>query len=246
MPASFLGELLGTMILVLLGNGALASALLNQTRARALGTGWFAIAGGWAFGITAGMLVAQAAGSPTPELNPALTLAFWLRGELALVEALLHMLAQLSGAFLGALLVWLAYLPHWAVTSDAQRKLACFSTSPSIGSASAQIISEIIASFVLVYVLLSIYSPSSPFGGNLELGVAPLLVGALFWGLGLALGGPSHYALNPARDLGPRLAYTLLPLNEKVAGHWRYAWMPVVGPLVGGLLASLVAWAVGL
>ncbi|PDW04338.1 MIP/aquaporin family protein [Candidatus Viridilinea mediisalina] len=246
MPSSFLGELLGTMILVLLGNGALASALLNQTRARALGTSWLGVTGGWALGITTGMLVAQAAGSPTPELNPALTLAFWLRGELALVDALLHMLAQLSGAFLGALLVWLAYLPYWAVTNDAQRSLACFSTSPSVGPPSAHMISEIIATFVLVYVLLSLYSPSSPFGGNLELGIAPLLVGAVLWGLGLALGGSSHYAINPARDLGPRLAYTLLPISAKVAGHWRYAWVPVLGPLVGGLLATLVAWAVGL
>jgi glycerol uptake facilitator protein len=244
MPASFLGELLGTMILVLLGNGVVANVLLAQSKGN--NAGWIVITAGWAFAVMSGVFVAAAAGSPGADLNPAVTIAVMVRGGYDITTGLLHMVAQIIGAIIGATLVWLAYLPHWEITKDPGLKLACFSTGPAIRNPVSNLITEIIGTFVLVYVIFSIFSASGATAGSPASGVGPYLVASLVWGIGLSLGGPTGYAINPARDLGPRIAHLILPIAGKGDSDWSYAWIPVVGPLIGGVIAALVAMVVGI
>lgn len=244
MPASFLGELLGTMILILLGNGVVANVLLAQSKGN--NAGWIVITAGWAFAVMSGVFVAAAAGSPGADLNPAVTIAVMVRGGYDITTGLLHMVAQMIGAIIGATLVWIAYLPHWGITKDPGLKLACFSTGPAIRNPVSNLITEIIGTFVLVYVIFSIFSASGATAGSPAAGVGPYLVAALVWGIGLSLGGPTGYAINPARDLGPRIAHLILPIPGKGDSDWSYAWIPVVGPLIGGVIAALVAMVVGI
>jgi glycerol uptake facilitator protein len=244
MPASFLGELLGTMILVLLGNGVVANVLLAQSKGN--NAGWIVITTGWAFAVMSGVFVATAAGSPGADLNPAVTIAVMVRGGYDIGTGLMHMVAQIIGAMIGATLVWLAYLPHWEITKDPGLKLACFSTGPAIRNPVSNLITEIIGTFVLVYVIFSIFSANNPAPGIPASGVGPYLFASLVWGIGLSLGGPTGYAINPARDLGPRIAHLILPIAGKGDSDWSYSWIPVVGPLIGGVLAALVAMAVGI
>ena len=152
--------------------------------------------------------------------------------------------AQFIGAFLGSLLVWLHYMPHWGQTEDTGLKLACHSTGPAIRNTATNLVSEIIGTFVLVHVVYSIFSASGATAGNPAAGLGPYLVAALVWGIGLSLGGPTGYAINPARDLGPRIAHAVLPIAGKGGSDWSYAWIPVVAPVVGGVLAALLykAW----
>jgi glycerol uptake facilitator protein len=233
MTSPFLGEFLGTMILILLGDGVVAGVLLKRSKGE--GGGWMVITSGWAFAVMAGVFTAVACGSSDAHLNPAVTLGFAVRTG-SFGKCLPYIAAQLLGAMAGAALVWVHYLPHWKETPDAGLKLACFCTAPAIRNAVANLISEIIGTAVLVFVVGAIFSKAIASGGPGALG--PYLVASLVWGIGLSLGGPTGYAINPARDLGPRLAHAILPIAGKGGSDWSYATIPVVGPLLGGALAG--------
>ena len=239
MKAKFFGEFMGTMMLVLLGDGVVANVLLKRSKAE--GTGWLAIAAGWAFAVLVGVLTATACGSPDAHLNPAVTLGMAVTsGDYSKVVP--YIVAQMLGAIVGAVLVWLHFLPHWRLTEDPDVKLSCFSTLPAIRSTGANLTSEIIGTFVLVMVICAIFSKQvAPLG--LAAGVGPYLVGVLVWAIGLSLGGTTGYAINPARDLGPRIAHAFLPLGSKPTMNWSYAPIPVFGPLIGGALAGWFAHA---
>jgi glycerol uptake facilitator protein len=244
-PSPFLGELLGTMTLILLGDGVVAAVLLNNSKAPT--SGWIVITAGWAFAVMCGVFVAIATGSPGAEINPAVTIAFLITGFGGAVPdvtaAILHIVAQFIGAFIGAVLVWLAYLPHWAETADRGLKLAVYSTGPAIRNTVTNLITEIIGTFTLVFVVFSLFGNLAP-GKSPASNLGPFLVGALVWGIGLSLGGPTGYAINPARDLGPRIAHFLLPIAGKGDSDWGYSWIPVVGPIIGGLIAAVLRIAV--
>ena len=226
----FLGELIGTMVLILLGNGVVANVLLSKTKGN--NGGLIAITAGWAFGVTMGIFVAQKFGSPGAHLNPAVTIAMAVKDN-DFSNVLPFISAQLLGAILGATLVWLHHLPHWGATNDQSLKLAAFSTSPAIPNAPANLISEIIGTLVLVIGVIALYAEAGS-------GMAPLLVGVLVWSIGLSLGGTTGYAINPARDLGPRIAHAILPIAGKGGSEWGYAWVPVVGPIVAALIAGAI------
>jgi glycerol uptake facilitator protein len=241
MSSPTLGEFAGTFILIVLGDGVVAGVLLNRSKSQH--AGWLAITAGWAFAVMAGVFTAIAFGSPDAHLNPAVTLGAAVAvGDFAKVVP--YTAAQLAGAFLGAIVVWLHYLPHWAATTDGDTKLAVFCTGPAIRSTGANLVSELIGAFVLVLVAAAIFSSRVTVAG-LAPGLGPFLVGGLVWGIGLSLGGTTGYAINPARDLGPRLAHAILPIPGKRDADWGYAHVPVVAPLVGGALAGIVARVVG-
>jgi glycerol uptake facilitator protein len=233
MTSPFLGEFLGTMILILLGNGVVAGVLLKKSKAES--SGWIVITAGWALAVMAGVFTSIACGSSDAHLNPAVTLGFAVRaGSFAKVGP--YFAAQMLGAIVGAGIVWLHYLPHWKETPETGLKLACFCTAPAIRNAMANLVSEIIGTFVLVFVVGAIFSRSVAASGPGALG--PYLVGSLVWGIGLSLGGTTGYAINPARDLGPRIAHAILPVAGKGGSDWGYAGIPVVGPLIGGAIAG--------
>jgi glycerol uptake facilitator protein len=236
MISPFFGEFVGTLILIVLGDGVVGGVLLKRSKAE--NSGWMVITTGWALAVMAGVFAATACGSKDAYLNPAVTLGFAISsGDYSKLAPL--MAAQLLGAFLGAALVWLHYLPHWRETSDSAAKLAVFCTGPAIRSAGANLISEIIGTFVLVFIAATIFAKAvSPTGPAAGLG--PYLVGCLVWAIGLSLGGTTGYAINPARDLGPRIAHAVLPIAGKGSSDWGYAGIPVVGPLIGGGLAGLL------
>jgi glycerol uptake facilitator protein len=242
MERELLGEFMGTMLLVLLGNGVVAGALLRKSKAE--NAGWIVIATGWALAVMVAVFTAVSFGSAGAHLNPAVTLGMAVKtgdfGRFAPYAA-----AQLLGAMAGATLVWLHYLPHWSQTPDPEVKLACFSTGPAIRQPFANLISEIIGTFVLVLVGNAMFSKTASPSGPAP-GLGPYLVGCLVWGIGLSLGGTTGYAINPARDLGPRIMHTLLPIAKKGGSDWGYAPIPILGPLIGGALAGLVARAVGM
>jgi len=239
MEAKFFGEFMGTMILVLLGDGVVANVLLKRSKAE--GTGWLAIAAGWAFAVLVGVLTATACGSPDAHLNPAVTLGMAVTsGDYS--KLVPYIVAQMLGAIVGAILVWLHFLPHWRLTEDPDVKLSCFATLPAIRSTGANLTSEIIGTFVLVMVICAIFSKQvAPLG--LAAGVGPYLVALLVWAIGLSLGGTTGYAINPARDLGPRIAHAFLPLGQRPVFNWSYAPIPVIGPLIGGAIAGFFAHA---
>ena len=236
MTSPFLGEFLGTMILVLLGNGVVAGVVLKRSKAEA--SGWMVITTGWALAVMAGVFVSIACGSSDAHLNPAVTLGFAVR-DASFVKLAPYIAAQLLGALAGATLVWLHYLPHWKETPDAAGKLACFCTAPAIRSFAANLVSEIVGTFVLVFVVGAIFSKRVAAMGPAA-GLGAYLVGSLVWGIGLSLGGTTGYAINPARDLGPRIAHAILPVAGKGGSDWSYAPVPIIGPLVGGALAGLL------
>jgi glycerol uptake facilitator protein len=226
--SSFLGEMMGTLVLILLGNGVVANVVLDKSKGQ--NAGWIVITAGWAFAVTMGIFVAQKFGSEGAHLNPAVTLAMAIKsGDWSFVPTCI--LAQMLGAILGSVLVWLAYLPHWAETRDQSAKLAAFCNAPAVRNTTANLITEIIATMMLIIGVVSIY-------GGEKSGVAPFLVGILVWAIGLSLGGSTGYAINPARDLGPRIAHALLPISGKGGSDWGYSWIPVVGPMIGALLAG--------
>ncbi|HEY1056016.1 MAG TPA: MIP/aquaporin family protein, partial [Emticicia sp.] len=179
-----------------------------------------------------GIFVAQKFGSTAAHLNPAVTVAMAVKtGDWSNVAPFI--IAQLIGAFIGAVLVWIVYLPHWSITEDKGAKLGIFATAPAVRHTTGNILSEVIGTIVLILASSSFYSTP-------ESGYGPLLVGFLVWSIGLSLGGPTGYAINPARDLGPRIAHALLPISGKGANDWGYAWIPIVGPIIGGVLAALL------
>jgi glycerol uptake facilitator protein len=230
------GEFLGTAVLVLLGDGIVAGVLMKGSKAE--NAGWVAITAGWAFAVMAGVFVALACGSPA-HLNPAVTLGVAFRsGDFSQVAPFAA--AQLAGAFVGAVLVWVHYGPHWRLTENADFKLGTFATIPAVRQPVSNILSEIIGTFVLVLGIAAIFSTRVSATGPAA-GLGPFLVGGLIWGIGLSLGGTTGYALNPARDFGPRLAHAILPIPGKRDSDWGYALVPIIGPLVGGALAGMVA-----
>lgn len=241
MTSPWLGEFLGTMILILLGDGVVAAVLLKRSKAES--GGWVVITAGWAFAVMAGVFTAIACGSSDAHLNPAVTLGFAVRdGNFAKFAP--YFGAQMLGAMAGAALVWLHYLPHWRETPDAAMKLLCFCTAPAIRKMLANLVSELIGTFVLVFVVGAIFSKGVAASGPAA-GLAPYLVGSLVWGIGLSLGGTTGYAINPARDLGPRIVHAILPVPGKAGSDWGYAPVPVVGPLAGGALAGVLLRVLG-
>jgi glycerol uptake facilitator protein len=241
MTSPLVGEFLGTMVLILLGNGVVAGVLLKGSKAE--GGGWIVITAGWAFAVMAGVFTAIACGSSDAHLNPAVTLGFAARtADFSKVAS--YSVAQLLGGIAGATLVWLHYLPHWRETPDASAKRACFCTAPAIRRSIPNLVSEVIGTFVLVFVVGAIFSKSVALTGPVA-GLGPYLVGSLVWGIGLSLGGTTGYAINPARDLGPRIAHALVPLAGKGPSDWNYAPIPIVGPLLGGAFAGLALRALG-
>jgi glycerol uptake facilitator protein len=238
MFVGFMGEMLGTLVLILMGNGVVACVLLSDSKGN--GGGWISITAGWGFAVLAGVVVAIAAGSQG-HLNPAVTFAFaYASGDTT--KILPYITGQFVGAFLGATLVWLSYLAHWPKTENPALKLACYSTGPAIRDVKANLLTEAIGTFLLVFVVVGIFSKAVGTVGAL----GPMMVGLLVWGIGLSLGGPTGYAINPARDLGPRVAHAVLPIAGKGSSDWGYAWIPVAGPIIGGLIAIAVAKATGM
>jgi len=241
MISPVLGEFMGTLTLILLGDGVVANVLLKRSKAEA--SGWIVITSGWAFAVLAGVFVAIAFGSSDAHINPAVTLAFAVQsGNYSKIVP--YFVAQLAGAFAGAVLVSVHFWPHWKETDNPIFKLAVFCTGPAIRNFAANLISEIIGTIVLVGVVMSIFSkrvaPAGPVAG-----LGPYLVAALVWGIGLSLGGTTGYAINPARDLGPRIAHAILPIPGKGKSDWGYAIVPVLGPLIGGVIAALIVRAAG-
>lgn len=241
MPNPLAGEFLGTMVLIIFGNGVVANCLLSKSKA--CGGGWMVITAGWAFGVVMGVFTAIATGAPQADINPAVTLAKTLNGVYPPAQALLTMAAQTAGAFAGACIVWLYFLPHWAATDDKDAKLAVFCTGPAIRHTGSNLFCEVTGTVLLISIIFAIFSKPV---GAVAPGLGPYLVGILVWGIGLALGGTTGYAINPARDLGPRLAHAVLPIAGKGTSDWGYAWIPVVGPLAGGGIAFMLAKALGL
>ena len=234
------GEFMGTMVLIVFGCGVCANMTLTNSKGQ--GGGWICIAIGWGFAVTLGVFTATTLGAPQGDLNPAVTLAKTMAGIYTPGQFIATSAAQLVGAMLGATIVWLAYLPHWEKTNDPATKLGVFATGPAIRSAGANFLCEVIATFFLMFVIWMIFSKPV---GALVPGYGPYIVGVLIWALGLSLGGPTGYAMNPARDLGPRLAHAILPIAGKGGSDWGYAWVPIAAPLVGGALAYIVANACG-
>jgi glycerol uptake facilitator protein len=224
-------ETIGTAILILLGDGVVAGVLLNKSKAQ--NAGWVVITFGWGLAVAIAVFaVAQFSGA---HINPAVTLGLWAIGETPGGDVPEYLIGQFLGAFIGAVLVFLAYLPHWAETEDPGLKLAVFSTGPAIRNPVANVITEVIGTFILVFGVLALGATKA----TADTGLVPLLVGLLVVGIGMSLGGPTGYAINPARDLGPRIAHAVLPIPGKGPSDWGYAWVPVVAPIIGGVLGAL-------
>lgn len=240
MPSTALGEFFGTAVLILLGNGVVAGVLLEHSKAKE--GGWIVITAGWAVAVLCGILVASSLGAPG-ELNPAGTIANILLGTRTVSDGLFHIAAQFAGAIVGATLVWLHYLKHWGVTQDRDAIRSCFCNTPAIRSTGANLISEGIGTAVLILVANAIGSAGVA-GASPASNLGPMLVAALIWGIGLSLGGPTGYAINPARDLGPRIAHAILPIANKGGSDWGYSWIPVVGPIAGAAAAALLWGAI--
>ena len=229
----FLSEVLGTGALILLGDGVVAGVLLSKSKAQ--NSGWIVITTAWAFAVFVGVLIAGPVSGA--HLNPAVTLGFLLNGSIDVPTAVVYWAGEMIGAFIGAVLVYLHYFPHWADTEDADLKLAVFSTGPAVRAPAWNLVSEIIGTFVLMFVIF-MFAAGSNKTGLAALGPLPVTFTVLV--IGLALGGTTGYAINPARDLGPRIAHFILPIPGKRDSDWGYSWIPVVGPLIGAAIAYLV------
>ena len=236
-------EVLGTGMLTLLGVGVVANVLLGKTKGKFVGPDWLLITFGWGFAVMAGVFVAYKSGA---HLNPAVTLGIWASGadeyapgvDIDFGSTMVYFAGEMTGAFLGAVFAWAAYKDHYDdEEAEAPLKLGTFSTGPQIRNYAWNTVTEIIGTFVLVFVILSF----APGGAPAELG--PLPVALLVVGIGASLGGPTGYAINPARDLGPRIAHFILPFKGKGDSDWGYSWVPIVGPIIGGILAGLLSQA---
>ena len=228
-------EFIGTMILVLLGNGVCAN--VNLSKSLGSNAGWMVVSTGWALAVTIAVYLVNAISGA--HLNPAVTIALASIGKFSWSDAGGYLVAQLGGAIAGAVLVWLTYLQHWRETKDEGAIRGSFCTGPPVRHTLSNLITEAIGTFVLVLGVLVVLSPDNlvPNTGFSE-GFAPVLVGMIVWSIGLSLGGSTGYAINPARDLGPRIAHAVLPIDGKGSSDWGYAWIPVLGPTVGGLIAA--------
>ena len=237
----FIAEFIGTTLLILLGNGVVANASLNKSLGE--GSGWIFITIGWAMAVfIAVFVVAPYSGA---HVNPAVTIGLALSGKFAWSKVATYIIAQLAGAFFGASLVWIHYREHYKTTEDQDKVLGTFSTGPAIPATFSNLVSEIIGTFVLVFAVLYITGPTVG-GQSASLGSLDALpVALVVLGIGLSLGGTTGYAINPARDLGPRIAHALLPISKKGGSNWGYAWIPVLGPIIGGALAAGVYLGLG-
>jgi glycerol uptake facilitator protein len=238
----FTAELIGTAILILLGDGVVAAVLLARSKAE--NSGWIVICFGW--GLAVAVAVYAVGRFSGAHINPAVTFGLASIGTTDWADVPIYLAGQFAGAFLGAVLVWLTYLLHWRETEDPGLKLAVFSTGPAIRNYGANLVTEVIGTFLLVFGILGITTnfgatvmTEAPLQQAFGVALPPLLVGLLVLGIGLSLGGPTGYAINPARDLGPRIAHFVLPVAGKGDSDWAYAWVPVVGPIVGGVLGAL-------
>lgn len=234
----FTAEFIGTLFVILLGNGVVANVLLTGTKG--YNSGWLVVTTGWALSVFTGVVIS--APYSGAHLNPAVTLGLAMVGKFAWDQVILYIVAQLLGAMLGAFLVWLLYKPHFDSTEDPLLQLAVFSTSPAIRHPWSNLFSEAVGTFVLIFVIFYVTTPElgndkTPIGMG-ALGAIP--VAFLVWAIGLSLGGPTGYAINPARDLGPRLIHALVPIKNKCHSDWKYAWIPVAGPLLGAGVAALL------
>jgi glycerol uptake facilitator protein len=232
----FIGEIIGTMILILLGDGVVANVVLNKTKGN--NSGWIVITTGWGLAVfTAVYITGPISGA---HINPAVTFGLAIEGGFDWADLPLYWVGQVIGAFIGAILVWLAYFKHWEGT-DPDGQLAVFSTGPAIRNYLWNLITEIIGTFMLVFGVFAIQGGDGSVVGSLS----AITVGFLVWSIGLSLGGPTGYAINPARDLGPRIAHQLLPLPGKGPSDWAYSWVPIVGPLIGAAVAAGLWMALG-
>jgi glycerol uptake facilitator protein len=234
----FTAELIGTMFLILLGNGVVANTILKGTKGNS--GGWMVITTGWALAVFVGVAVAGPYSGA--HLNPAVTLALAIAGKFAWNKVALYIVAQIIGAILGSFLMWVVYKDHFNSTSDPDTQLAVFSTAPAIKNSVFNLLSEIVGTFVLIFVLFyftnaELGDQKTPIGLG-SLGALP--VAFLVWAIGLSLGGTTGYAINPARDFGPRIAHALLPIKDKGHSNWKYAWIPIVGPFIGAIIAALL------
>lgn len=243
--SNFFGEFMGTMVLIIFGNGVVANTNLKKSKAE--GAGWVNITIGWGIGVMMGVFTAIACGG-TGDINPASTLAGLMNGVYTAPHAFMMMFGQLMGGFCGGVITWLVFLPHWATTEDQGAKLGVFSTGPAIRNYPSNLLTEIIGTIVLIVGAYAISSKTVAVstGGSITPGLGPFLVGILVWGIGTCLGGPTGYAINPARDLGPRIAHTILPIAGKGGSDWQYSWVPVLGPFIGAVIAFGIAKGIGL
>jgi glycerol uptake facilitator protein len=239
---AYIAEFIGTMILIIFGDGVVAGVLLRNSKAE--NSGWIVITFGWAMGVAIAVYAVWAISGA--HINPAVTIGLASIGAFPLAQVPGYIIAQFLGAFVGGVIVWLAYLPHWEETADPGLKLGVFCTAPAIYRTVPNLITEIIGTAVLVFGVLGIFGNAQQIqqagGADLSsvftLGIFPLLVGLLVLGIGLSLGGPTGYAINPARDLGPRIAHAVLPIAGKGDNDWGYSWIPVVGPVIGGIIGA--------
>jgi len=227
----FTAEIIGTFILILLGDGVVANVVLNRTKGNS--GGWIVITFGWAIAVFSGVFVAAKVSGA--HLNPAVSLALAYTGEIKPETLPMYIGGQFIGAMLGALVVWICYKQHFDVTEDASSKLAVFCTGPAIKNSFLNLFTEFIGTFILVFGVLFMVKPDNSLGSLDALPVALVVLG-----IGLSLGGPTGYAINPARDLGPRIMHAILPIKGKGSSDWGYSWIPVIGPLLGGLFAAFV------
>jgi glycerol uptake facilitator protein len=241
MQSPILGEFLGTCVLIAFGAGCVACALLEKSKGQ--GAGWVSINFGWAMGVVFGIFVAQATGSPQADINPAVTLVKTMAGVYDVSTAVTLMIAQTAGAFMGAVAVYLLYLPHWALTDNPGFKLGIFCTGPAVRNLPANFMTEFIATLFLIIPVMCVFSKNV---GGIAPGVGPYLVGMLVYGLGSAMGGPTGYAMNPARDLGPRIAHALLPIPGKGDSDWGYSWVPVAAPFCAAVVSFFFLKTVGI
>lgn len=236
-----LSEIIGTMLLILLGDGVVAGVLLTKSKAQS--SGWIVITTAWALAVFVGVYASVTLGGKA-HINPAVTIGLAINGSIEWSKVPLYLIGQFVGAAIGATLVWLHYLPHWSQTEDKAAKLAVFCTAPAIRNTTANLISEIIGTFALMFGVFMIQGASMQSNGttvNISLGaLGALPVAFLVWVIGLALGGTTGYAINPARDLGPRIMHAILPVSGKGGSDWGYSWIPVVGPVVGAIIAALL------
>jgi glycerol uptake facilitator protein len=239
--SAYIGEVIGTMILILLGDGVVANVVLGKTKGNS--SGWIVITTGWAMAVFIAVYITGWVSGA--HINPAVTVGLAVAGMFPWAQVPGYIIAQIVGAFLGAVLVWLAYYQHWAATPDPGAKLAVFSTGPAIRNTVWNLITEIIGTFMLVFGVFGIGAANAA-ASAVSLGaLGALVVGFLVWGIGLSLGGPTGYAINPARDLGPRIAHAILPIPGKGDSDWGYSWIPVVGPVIGAVIAALLWGALG-
>lgn len=246
---AYLAEAVGTLILVLLGDGVVANVLLTRTKGH--NSGWIVITIGW--GVAVAIAVYAVGRISGAHLNPAVTFGLAAIGAFPWPDVPGYVLAQMVGAFCGAVLVWLSYLPHWRLTDDTGLKLAVFCTGPAVRSPGANVVTEIIGTAMLMFGVLAIGANAEGWAqaGEVDLSqvfsraLQPLLVGILVLGVGLSLGGSTGYAINPARDLGPRIAHALLPIPGKGASDWSYSWIPVVAPIAGGIAGAALYSLIG-